>query len=47
MDPGCRDGGRLHAEEREEETVAEWDDGPVACDHRRSADADDAELLGR
>lgn len=47
MDPGCRDGGRLLAEEREEDAGAGWDAGPVVCEHRRGADADDAELIGR
>lgn len=47
MDPGCRDGGRLLAEDREEDARAEWNGGPVVCDHRRGADADDAELPGR
>lgn len=47
MDPGCGDGGRLFAEEREEDAGAGWDAGPVVCDRQRGADADDAELLGR
>lgn len=43
MEPECGDG----AEEREEDAVAEWDVGPVFCDHLRGPDADDAKLLGR
>lgn len=47
MHPECGDDGRLFAEEREEDAGAGWDAGPVFCDHRRGADADDAELIGR
>lgn len=47
MDPECGDGGRLFAEEWEEDAGDGWDAGPVDCDHRRGADADDAELVGR
>lgn len=47
MEHECGHGGRLFAEEREEDAVAEWDVGPVFCDHLRGPDADDAKLLGR
>lgn len=48
MDPGRGDGGgRVHADELEEDPGAEWEDGPMDCDHRHGAGADDAELLGR
>lgn len=43
----CGDGGRLFAEERDEDAGAERDAGTVSCDHERGADADDAELPGR
>ncbi len=47
MDPERADGGRLFAEEQEEDAGSGWDAGPVVCHHRRGADAADAELLGR
>lgn len=47
MEPECGDGGCLFAEEREEDAGAEWDAGPVFCDHLRGPDADDAKHLGR
>lgn len=46
MDPERGANGCRFAADREEDAGAEWDAGPVFCDRRRGADADDAEFLG-